>query len=144
MGTCICCVCSTSFTSHKQQPNTAVISAKLQKSSADHIIKTANEPLKCRSCHAAAPAFITRVLAWAPRLPAPLCPTSSTGRVGVPVPAPGLDAPCVQLCALPDLCSLPPCSQRAKLFLQPTSNRFCPSAAMRALKASRGRCFCDL
>lgn len=30
------------------------------------------------------------------------------------------------------------------LFLQPTSNRFCPSAAMQALKASRGRCFCDL
>lgn len=43
VGTCICCVCCTSLTSYKQRPSAAVISARLQKSSADHIIKNMNE-----------------------------------------------------------------------------------------------------
>lgn len=55
VGTCICCVCCTSLTSYKQQPNAAVISARLQKSSADHIIKSTNEPQKYQSANELCP-----------------------------------------------------------------------------------------
>lgn len=147
-GTCICCVCCTSSTSDKLQPNVAVTSAGLQKTSSDPIIQSMSEMQKrgrahrlC--CHAAAPLCFTHVLPErCSSLPHQQCWESWGAHLGPRSPTPG--APCTQLCALLALCWLPPCSQRSRLFLQPTSNRFCPSAAMRALKASRGRCFCDL
>lgn len=156
VGTCICCVCCTSLTSYKQQPSAAVISARLQNSSADHIIKSMNELQKyqrtnklCCLLPRRCPSFALRVLARAPRLPAPPCTQRRQSWGARPGPPPAHSpcfgcSVCAAPCAPPALCSLPLHLQRARLFLQPTSNRFCPSAAMWALKASRGRCFCDL
>lgn len=142
VGTCICCVCCTSLTSYKQRPSAAVISARLQQSSADHIIKSMNEPQKYQSANELCllPQLPrTRGLPRALRLPAP-----TQAALGCPArPPPTHPRPPRRVLrvrgsarALPAFCLLPPRLRRARLFRQPTSNRFCPSAAMRALKAS--------
>lgn len=141
MDMCICCVCCTSSRSYNHQPNAAATPAKLQESPADQITKSMNEH-QSQLCHAAASALLCPSACWAATASST---SSSAGRVGVPIPAPPVCdfcsgcSPVWLWCCQPFVHSVP-----ARLFLHPTSNRFCPSAAMRALKASRGRCFCDL